>query len=368
MDLAPPLYASAPPCASATTYTLPLIVHPGLTWARRAGSQDARKTLRLVCGAWTSTPAPPARGPEILRVAWHAPTPTLDVLLAQLVAAQAHPDTHAVLALLNPNLGDVARGVRRDSATFARETSTRILCLDVDGAPLDPRLDVGGLVRAVLWAFGLDEGAGCVWQWSASAGFKGGLRGRLWGLLARPVAASTLREWLAHLRGAPTSGRPGAVPWADPAPYATSQPVYTAPPRIIGGADPYPMRLVRLDGPPLDPSPIEAWAAREALRARIEAQERQARAAAARERAALGVASGASRAWLAQACARLCSTPLGARHKALVEVVGGAAEAVREGRLVLVEVEAALVEAVQAWGDPTAHTRTIRRELGRWAL
>ena len=75
MESAPPLYASAPPCASATTDP-PLIIHPGLTWARRADGLDACKTLRLVGGAWDSTPAPPARGPEILRVAWHAPTPT----------------------------------------------------------------------------------------------------------------------------------------------------------------------------------------------------------------------------------------------------------------------------------------------------
>ena len=368
MDLAPPHYALAHPCASATTDTPPLIIHPGLTWARRADGLDACKTLRVdACGAWTSTPAPPARGPEILRVAWHAPTPTLDALHAQLVAAQAHPDTHAVLAALRPDLGAAARQVRRDAQTFARETSTRLLCLDVDGAPLDPRLDVRGLVRAVLWACGLDEGAGCVWQWSAGAGLKDGLRGRLWALWTRPVAAPTLRGWLAHLRGEPTSGRPGAVPWADPAPYSTSQPVYTAPPRILGGADPYPARVVLVDGPPLDPGPVEAWAARQALRARIDAQEREARAKAARERAA-GGGGGASRAWLAQACARLCAVPLGARHRALVEVVGGAAEAVSEGRLGVVEVEAALCEAVQAWGSPARHERTIRRELGRWAL
>jgi hypothetical protein len=360
-----PLYASAPPCASATTDTPP-ILHPGLTWARRAGGLDACKTLRRAPDGWTSTAAPLSRGDEVLRVAWHAPTPTLDALHAQLVAAQAHPDTHAVLAALRSDLGDVARGVRRDSTTFARSTSTRLLCLDVDGAPLDPALDVRGLVRAVLWAVGLDEGAGCVWQWSASAGLKDGLRGRLWGLWTRPVEAVTLREWLAFLRGDPTAGRPGAVPWADPAPYATSQPVYTAPPRIVGGADPYPVRLVYVDGPPVDPGPVEAWARRGALAARIEAQERQARAAALRER--VGGASSASRAWLAQACARLASTPLGARHRALVEVVGGAAEAVSEGRLGHDEAQTALVEAVQAWGDPTRHEHTIRRELGRWAL
>ena len=99
MDLAPPHYALAHPYASATTDTLPPIIHPGLTWARRAGSQDACKTLRLVGGAWDSTPAPPARGPEMLRVAWMRPVADLGDLHAQLVAAQAHPDTHAVLAL-----------------------------------------------------------------------------------------------------------------------------------------------------------------------------------------------------------------------------------------------------------------------------
>jgi hypothetical protein len=358
-----------------------LRVHPGLTWARRAGGLDACKTLLREGEAWTSTPAPLSNGPELLRVAWHVPTPTLDALHAQLVASQDHPDTHAILAALRPELGEVARGVRRCSETFCA-TETSLLCVDVDGAPLDPALDVGGVVRAVLRALGLDEGAGVVWQWSASAGLKGGLRGRLWALWSRPVACEAVRRWLAHLRGEPTSGRPGLVPWADPAPYATSQPVYTAPPRIVGGADPYPVRLVLIDGPPVDPSPVEAYAAQEAMLARLEAQAREARAAAVRERAGLrgggggsgrgaggwGGGGGPSRRWLVEACARLAATPYGGRHRALVEVCGGAAEAVREGRLSLVEVEAALVEAVAGWGKPAKHEATIRRELRRWAL
>ena len=364
MDLAPPLYASAPPCASATTYTLPPILHPGLTWARRADGLDACKTLRVdACGAWTSTPAPPARGPEMLRVAWMRPVADLGDLHAQLVAAQAHPDTHAVLAALRPDLGDVARQVRRDAQTFARSTSTRILCLDIDDAPLDPHLDVRGLASAVLWACGLDERAGCVWQWSASAGLKEGLRARLWCLLARPVAASALRGWLAHLRGEPTKGRPGAVPWADPSTYSASQPVYTAPPRIVGGADPYPVRLVLIDGAPLDPGPVEAWALRQAMRARIEAQEREARAAEARQRANGGC--DATRRWLRDACAGLMATPPGGRHDALRAVLRGACEAVREARLGLVEAEAALVDAVQGWPTPARDAKWISSDLRR---
>lgn len=363
MDLAPPHYALAHPYASATTDTPPLILHPGLTWARRADGL-AFKTLRLVGGSWDSAPAPPARGPEILRVAWMRPVADLGDLHAQLVAAQAHPDTHAVLAALRPDLGDVARQVPRDSATFARETSTGLLCLDIDSAPLDPRLDVRGLASAVLWRFGLDERAGCVWQWTASAGLKPGLRARLWCVLARPVAASTLRGWLAHLRGDPPKGRPGAVPWADPSTYSISQPVYTAPPRIIGGADPYPVRLVLIDGPPLDPGPVEAWAGRQAMRARIEAQEQAARAAAARERAA-GGGGDATRRWLRDACAGLMATPPGARHDALRGVLRGACEAVREGRLGLVEAEAALVDAVQGWPTPERDAKWIRADLRR---
>jgi hypothetical protein len=345
-----------------------LRVHPGLTWARRAGGLDACKTLRREGEAWTSTPAPLSNGPELLRVAWHVPTPHLDALHAQLVASQAYPDTHAVLAALRPELGEVARGVRRCAETFT-PTATSILCLDVDGAPLDPGLDLRGLVRAVLWALGLDEGAGVVWQWSASAGLKGGLRGRVWALWSRPVSCEGLRRWLMHLRGEPTAGRPGRAPWADPAPYATSQPVYTAPPRIVGGADPYPVRLVLLDGPPVDPAPVEAWAAGEALRAGLEARQREAHAAAMRERAGLrGEGGGASRRWLREACGRLTSTPYGGRHRALVSVCGGAAEAVREGRLGVCEVEAALVEAVQGWAKPARHEATIRRELRGWTL
>jgi len=359
MGLASPQYALASPCASASP---PLILHPGLTWARRAESQDACKTLRLIDGAWTSTRAPTDRGPEILRVAWMRPVADLGDLHAQLVAAQAHPDTHAVLAALRPALGDVARRVRRDSKTFMRSTSTRILSLDIDSAPLDPRLDVRGLVRAVLGACGLDEGAGCVWQWSASAGLKDGLRGRLWALLARPVSTETLRGWLTHLQGDPKGGRPGAVPWADPSTYVVSQPVYTAPPRIVGGGDPYPERLVLVDGPPLDPAPVEAWALRQAMRARIEAQEREARAAEAKR---AGDGCDATRRWLRDACARLMATPPGGRHDALRAVLRGACEAVRDGRLELVEAEAALVDAVQGWPTPARDARWISSDLRR---
>jgi hypothetical protein len=137
----------------------------------------------------------------------------------------------------------------------------------------------------------------------------------------------------------------------------------------MGGADPYPVRLVLVDGPPVDPAPVEAYAAQEAMRARLEARQREAHAAAVRERAGLrGEGGGSSKRWLVEACARLASTPYGGRHRALVEVCGGAAEAVREGRLSLVEVEAALVEAVAGWGKPARHEATIRHELRRWAL
>ena len=73
--------------------------------------------------------------------------------------------------------------------------------------------------------------------------------------------------------------------------------------------------VMLVDGAPLDPGPVEAWALRQALRARIEAQEREARAAEARQRANGGCA--ATRRWVRDACAGLMATPPGGRHDAL---------------------------------------------------
>ena len=349
-----------------TVWTSPQ-VHPGLTWCRRAGGLDACKTWTLGAdGSWLEGPAPKSSGPEMLAVAWHAATPTLGELHRQLEAASKHKDVHAVLAALRPELGDATRGVRRDGKTFAPETWTRVLCVDVDGAALDPGLDAEGLGREVLGRLGLDAGAGFVWQWTASAGFKPGVRGRLWALWSEAVAAAEVKQWLAILRGKPETGQGGRVPWVDPSTYHVPQRIYTAAPAILGGPDPCPVRLVLVDGPAVNVGPVRAWLVQRELRARLEAQARREHALRLQGRA--GESGDATRRWLGQLCARLAVTPKGQRHNATVAAVGSAACAVGEGRLTYVEAVEALVEAVGGFDNPGHHEAQILDGLRRWAL
>lgn len=301
-----------------------------------------------------------------MAVAWHAATPTLGELHRQLEAASKHKDVHAVLTALRPELGDAARGVRRDGKTFAPETWTRVLCVDVDGAALDPGLDVEGLGREVLGRLGLDAGAGFVWQWTASAGFKPGVRGRLWALWSEAVAAAEVKQWLAILRGKPSTGQGGRLPWVDPSTYQVAQRIYTAAPAILGGPDPCPVRLVLVDGPAVNVEPVRAWLVQRELRAGLEAQARLERTLRLRGRA---VESGdATRRWLGQLCGRLAATPKGQRHNATVAAVGSVACAVGEGRLTYVEAVEALVEAVGGFENPGHHEAQILDGLRRWAL
>ena len=305
-----------------------------------------------------------------MALAWHAATPTLGELHRQLAAASKHKDVHAVLAALRPELGDATRGVRRDSKTFAPETWTRVLCVDVDGAGredgLDPGLGVERLGREVLGRLGLDAGAGFVWQWTASAGFKPGVRGRLWALWSDAVAAAGVRRWLAAWRGDPDLGGPLVMPWVDPSPYSTSQPIYTAPPAVLGGPDPCSVRLVLVDGPAVNVEPVRAWLVQRELRARLEAQARLERTL--RLQGRVVESSDATRRWLGQLCGRLAATPKGQRHNATVAAAGSAACAVGEGRLTYVEAVEALVEAVGGFDNPGHHEAQILDGLRRWAL
>ncbi len=122
--------------------------------------------------------------------------------------------------------------------------------------------------------------AGCVWQWSGSAGRDGWakLKAHVWWPLARPVCSASLAEW-----GASQSvlDRAGLRP---------VQPLYTAQPLIEDGFADAPRAWVQIvPGPPAEPPRALLSLADHAAKERLEAEER--RAAAERRTAALAYTS-----------------------------------------------------------------------------
>ncbi len=100
--------------------------------------------------------------------------------------------------------------------------------------------------------------AGCVAQWSASAGgVKPGLRVHLWFLLDTPVCDDALKAWAKGVVGAWTSGTGGAP--VDAALYQSQQLHFCATPLFRGASDPLPMRTIVLDGPRLEVGAVESW-------------------------------------------------------------------------------------------------------------
>lgn len=391
MDLAPPLYASAPPYASATTDT-PLILHPGLTFVRRAYEKSAGKTF-------TASPTGKHLSPwgrydksdlewlpkERLALAIHAPVRDVGHLAAILRRAATFPDGHVVLAALLPVFGGRAedaphaplyRRTPKNGGAFAPSTSTRILCLDVDGLQVPRALadKPRALADLALEQLGLASGAGVVWQWSSSARLspdEGDLvqaRGRVWAVMSEALGCEGLRVWLhAH-----KTGRLGAArSWADPAVYHCSQPVYTAAPRFWGLPDPFPSpqeRWVLLEGPLVDPRPVRAY-----IEARQEAQdEARCRGLLASLEAATRATS--SRTWsegsepggrLADKIrARLsehAATPPGGRNPASLALAGWLVGLAEKGWLTVPQVEALFADAVRGFQDPAHHLKILAR-------
>jgi hypothetical protein len=149
------------------------------------------------------------------------------------------------------------RGVRRlryddpetgDKATL-REVPHRWAALDIDklerpaGIAADDIAAGGEVATAALPA--PFRSAAAIVQATASAGFKPGLRLRLWFWLARPVSGQELKYWL---RAAPV----------DPACFLPVQVIYTAAPIFAGGArDPLKdLRTVRRNGADIVPVPL----------------------------------------------------------------------------------------------------------------
>jgi len=132
----------------------------------------------------------------------------------------------------------VRRTYREESEPGFLSQELDWLCLDIDGAQLPDEADmhmpwmwVGRYLPAPL------QRAGCILQWSSSAGVKEGLRAHFWFLLDRPVCDKSLKAWVKSLGGFDTGL------------YQPVQPHYTARPLFDGIDDPLRQRLFMRQGP-----------------------------------------------------------------------------------------------------------------------
>jgi len=200
------------------------------------------------------------------------------------------------------------------------------LCVDVDsldvgdqGQAMSPRERVFE-VLAHLPALAMR--AGCVVQWSSSAGCDGWrrLKAHVWFLLDRPAYCKSWKSWWAQQMEA---GRSGAV---DLALYQPVQPHYTASPLFCGVPDPVAgERLIYVPGPrlvvPETVVGLDAWLVEqdEIARQRRIAQEQarlrvKAAMAVRSERAVHGTRRSYARAALSAAVEAIGQCPEGMRH------------------------------------------------------
>lgn len=128
-----------------------------------------------------------------------------------------------------------------------READRRWVMLDIDGWPVPAVLSlhdqddheqiIDALIRDVLHpAF---HEARCFFQFSASCGLPnaGVAKCHLWFWLARPASNDRLRRMVM-----------AEMPGVDHATFSAVQPHYVAPPKLIGGHDPLPVRIGWRDG------------------------------------------------------------------------------------------------------------------------
>ncbi|MFH5927038.1 hypothetical protein [Roseomonas xinghualingensis] len=182
----------------------------------------------------------------------------LSALLALLMRLDRDP-ARCIIRAAPTDRGHV-RGVRRtlhpDAETGElpafRDAPRAWAGLDVDSLPTPPDFgprDLHAAAAAIRSALppGLRE-AGMIVAATAGAGIKPGIRARAWFVLSRPCLGADLAAWLG-----------GAVTGLDPSTLRPVQIHYTSRPSIIGGADPFPERLLMLDGPPATPPPLDAF-------------------------------------------------------------------------------------------------------------
>lgn len=203
---------------------------------------------------------------RILAKRWHANGTCEQYDRARTVNLHAHPvvDLAALADVLRDMLTqprrcivrgapiDAARtmGVRRlvhpdtdtAEAPTLREVARQWVAVDLDSVAMPPGTDARDLaacariVRRVLPAAFRDAAA--IVTATASHGIKPGARLRWWAWLSRPTTGAELKAWF---KGCPV----------DASVFGTAQPIYTAAPLFLDGADPLPCRLALLPGAPV---------------------------------------------------------------------------------------------------------------------
>lgn len=287
-------------------------------------------------------------------------------------AAQGLPELHQLLGRLSTHPQSfVIRGVPREGLDLTipqrrryrtpegsaellevRPADQRWVCMDVDGFEVEgadqmtPRERAFELLCALPRCF---TSAGCVVQWSSSAGMDGWakIKAHLWFVLDRAVYC---KSWKAWLFGEFEAGRSCKV---DGALYQPVQPHYTAAPIFRGVADPLKgERLLLVPGPVVRvPEAVvcyERWLEQEAQ------AERARQAEAAREAARLALipmwgrarmeeryAQGALR----RACAEVGGAGVGSRHDTLRDEAWATMRFVESGDLTEREWREALFAA-----------------------
>jgi len=144
-----------------------------------------------------------------------------------------------------------------DGAATLRDVPKRQLLIDFEPDPEQfpaPQLPLGREYAAEVWgvigALAPElRGVECWYSFTASAGFKPGVRMRFAVWLAEPVSCEQARRWCHDLEA-----RQGFQMF-DPSPYSPTQPTYCAPPVLVGVADPIPQRSGVLTGNPCGPLP-----------------------------------------------------------------------------------------------------------------
>ena len=142
------------------------------------------------------------------------------------------------------------------------------LPIDVDGVDacddkgeFDPVKEPERAVYCVLGRLPQEIGFfDCIWQFTSSAGFKPGIRMRLYFWLSRPLTSAEMKAWL------------NTCAIADKSIYTPTQPIYAAPPVLDGIADPVPRRsgIIGLCGAVVPPVAICAGKTDEVTIARDE--------------------------------------------------------------------------------------------------
>jgi len=238
---------------------------------------------------------------------------------------------------------------RPDEPASLLDLPSRVVMVDFEGAGRFDPADPGSAAEALRDRLGWGQ-AGFIWRASASAGIKPGVRLHLWAIANRPISTSCMKRWAESLD----------LDGLDLAVYTPAQPRYTADPIFDGLEDPIRHRLEMWPGPALDVDPwVEAEQAFE-LAERLDATRRQRQQEQARQQRAQAPESSRVRGWLEDRADELAQVGRGARHLEIKRHATWAAHRVAEGALRRDEALELLDWAVEGFGTPERHKRTIR--------